>query len=556
MTNGSEETVPAGLDGFDWRSSRGTRNLRTSNRIASFLTISVVLFAITAAGFAFWITREHNRLAASGSEQMIRGGMSALDEKLKTVSMDFAIWPDAVRALREDDAVWIWENIGISAAVTETTDIMMIVPANGQHSYGWVPGMDEKPSTTLLPDDVVNKMNQLTSTVPMQERRAVTAMHRGSDGIWLLSVARIVSDDPSEDPADDGLISRLIFGFKITDALLQELGQQYLISDLSLATSPEEGRDVIPLLGPSDEVLAYASWSPPRPGDLILRQIALPMVVALGTLTLIALISSNLLSRSARRLESAMRSAQEASRAKSDFIANVSHELRTPMNGVIGLSGLLRQSGLDDKQTRLVDMLQSSANTQMRLIGDLLDVNTIEHGRFNLNIAPFVPQKVVEGVCTMFEIEATGKGLELELKHSDSQGISVLGDPERFRQVCANLVSNAIKFTDTGKVTVDLKVRPRLGQAVVNLLVTDTGRGISKEDLRHVFDRFAQGTTRERGKASGNGLGLAIAKTIVDLMGGAISVDSTLGKGSQFRVEIGFETAGEEVPQADIAQRA
>ena len=187
----------------------------------------------------------------------------------------------------------------------------------------------------------------------------------------------------------------------------------------------------------------------------------------------------------------------------------------------------------------------------MRLIGDLLDVNTIEHGRFNLNVASFEPAKVVEAAAAVFEIEANAKGLEFELTISDADSTAVLGDPERFRQVSANLIGNAIKFTDNGRVGVDLKVRPRLGEALITLTVSDTGRGISKPDLKHIFDRFAQGAHQERGKASGNGLGLSISKTIVDLMGGSIDVDSAPGEGSEFRIEIRLEKAGAEVVPAD-----
>ncbi|MFK7941936.1 MAG: ATP-binding protein [Paracoccaceae bacterium] len=534
--------------GTAWRLPRGTQNLRASRRIAIYLTVSVVFFAITTTAFAFWITREHNRLAATASEQMVRSGMGGLAETVNTVSMDFSIWPDAVRALAIDDRDWVWDNIGISAAITETMDIMMIVPADGNLPYAWAPGMNREPSTTLLPFETVQSMMDRLKPIPVAERRPINSLMRAEDEIWLLTAARIVSENPDEDPELDSDIPRLIFGFKLYEGRMIELGKQFLIDDLSISFErPTDGRTAIPLVGSEEELVGYAVWSPPRPGDQIMRSIAVPMALALGILTLVALVSSNLLSRSARRLESAMLAAQEASRAKSDFVANISHELRTPMNGVIGLGGLLRQTGLDEKQKRMVDMLLSSADNQMRLIGDLLDVNSIEHGRFSLNVAPFSPTSVVESTCALFEIDAQNKKLELNLQTSDPDKAAVLGDKERFRQICANLISNAIKFTDKGRVSVDLKVRSRLGEAMISLTVSDTGRGIAKQDLKNIFDRFAQGTSRERGKASGNGLGLAITKTIIDLMGGAISVESTPGKGSLFRVEMGLDEASEEV---------
>ena len=533
---------------------QGTQNLRASRRIAIFLTISVVIFAITTTGFAFWVTREHNRLAATASEQMVRSGLGGLAETVATVSMDFSIWPDAVRALAVDDRDWVWDNIGISAAITETMDIMMIVPADGNLPYAWSPGMGREPSTTILPPETIESMMDWLKPIPVIERRPHNSLIRARDDIWMLTAARIVSEDPKEDPASDDDIPRLIFGFRLYEGRLKELGQQFLIEDLAISLEkPADAQASIPLLDSDGDLAGYAVWTPPRPGDQILRGIAVPMAFALAILTLVALVSSNLLSRSARRLETAMLAAQDASRAKSDFIANISHELRTPMNGVIGLGGLLRQTGLDDKQSRMVDMLLASAENQMRLIDDLLDVNSIENGRFNLSVAPFNPAQVVENICALFDIEATSKGLTLECRCTDPEKTSVLGDRERFRQICANLISNAIKFTDEGKVTVDLRVRPRLGEAQITLTVSDTGRGISRGDLKHIFERFAQGASRERGKASGNGLGLAITKTIVDLMGGTIEVESNLGAGSVFRVEIALEEASGAVVPAKAA---
>jgi signal transduction histidine kinase len=529
-------------DGLDTEQGLRPANLGVSTRIARFLTVAVVLFAITTAGFAYWITREHNRLAGTSSEQMVRGGFATLDEKLQTISMDYAIWPEAVNAIGQHDIPWVWENIGVSAAVTETTDLMLILPQNGEAAYGWIPGMDEDPTGGLLPEPVVERMKAMLDAIPIENRRAVSTLIE-IDGVkWLLSTARIVSADTSDDPTDDNQIPRLIFGFILDDERVQELGAQYLISDLSLTETP-------PLTGPSlaltDETgspVSFANWTPPRPGDEILRSISVPLAIALGLLTLIALISSRLLVRSAQRVEASMLTAQAASRAKTDFIANISHELRTPMNGIIGLATLLRQSNLEQKQSEMVGMLLSSAETQMGLIGDLLDISSIENGRFNLTIAPFVPATVVRNTAGLFQLEAQQKGLDINLSIVGSEH-QVLGDRERFRQVCANLISNALKFTDKGRVDIELSVRERLGEAALQLTVTDTGSGIDPADINRIFQRFAQVSTTEKGKAAGSGLGLAITKTIVDLMGGTISVESSPGKGSTFRVEIALELA-------------
>ncbi|MEM6622790.1 MAG: ATP-binding protein [Pseudomonadota bacterium] len=518
-----------------------TANTRTSSRIGRYLIISALVFAVLAGGFAFWITREHDRLAASASEQMVRGGLSTLEETLRTVTMDFAIWPDAVKATAEGDDVWIWENIGISAAVTETTDLMMVLEADGSPAYGWAPGMDAEPSTTLIPEEAVAEMRSLLNAVPIQDRRAVSTTYRGDGAIWMLATARIVSEDPAEDPATDAEISRLIFGYQIDDDLLQGIGEQYLIDDLHLEPDASMVVSAVPLNSYQGEPVAYAAWTPPQPGQQILWSIALPMVIVLILLTVFTLVSSHLLSRSARRLEGALYAAEAASGAKTDFIANISHELRTPMNGIVGLTRLLQQTSLSDRQQNLVKMLGASTETQMQLIDDLLDISSIENGKLSLNVTPFSPSETVENVAKFFEMEASDKGLELELAIDDPDRTQVLGDRGRFHQICANLVSNAIKFTPDGKVTIALHIRERLGGARLSLEVTDTGDGIPAEEQDLIFDRFAQGTEARRSKSGGSGLGLAITKTLIDLMGGTISLDSAAGRGTTFAVELDLD---------------
>ncbi len=520
---------------------RRTVNLRTSTRIARFLTIAVVVFVLSAIGFSLWMTREHDRLALRGSEQMVRGGLASLEDTLRTVTMDFAIWPDAVAAVSANDRTWIWENIGISAAVTETTDLMMVQMPDGSAPFGWAPGMDAEPSTTLIPAPAVDKLRALLDKLPIEERSPVTVIFDAGETIWLLSSARIVSADPAEDPASDAQIGRLIFGFRMDDELLREIGSQYLIDDLHLEISPVNPPISIPLIDGTGEAVAYAVWTPPRPGAEILRGIALPFALVLLLLTTIALISSRLLSRSAERLEIALTAAENASHAKTDFIANISHELRTPMNGVFGLGRLLQQTQLNERQKGMVDMLMNSAETQMNLIDDLLDVSSIEHGRFSLTIAPFSPAATVKSVCDVSRIAATTKGLELALEIDDPDGTEVLGDRGRFRQVCANLVGNAVKFTQQGGVTVRLRIRERLGQAFVALEVTDTGPGIPEHEREKIFDRFSRGLRAVGAKTEGSGLGLSIARTIVDLMGGRVTLESSETEGATFRVEIDLD---------------
>jgi two-component system sensor histidine kinase/response regulator len=236
-----------------------------------------------------------------------------------------------------------------------------------------------------------------------------------------------------------------------------------------------------------------------------------------------------------QELRAARDAALEASRLKSDFVANVSHEIRTPLSGVVGLSELLLGTRLDTDQRQLVEGVCTSADALMSVINDILDFSKIEAGKLELDIDDFSPRKLVKDVCTIVAGAAAQKGINLTVAVDRIVPRSVRTDGNRWRQVLANLLKNAVKFTPTGQVVV--RVSATMAQGAVPQLrveIRDTGIGIAPQDLERLFESFAQAdpsTTRQYG---GTGLGLAISKRLVDLMGGQIGVNSTLGRGSTF----------------------
>ncbi len=248
--------------------------------------------------------------------------------------------------------------------------------------------------------------------------------------------------------------------------------------------------------------------------------------------------------RAAAELAEARDDAMEASRMKSQFLATMSHEIRTPMNGVLGLTDLLMRTGLDEEQRALTGALHGAGITLRAIIDDILDLSKIEAGKLELELVDFSVQGVLDQTVPLFAGLAAEKGLALTVEVAPDVPPYLRGDSTRLGQVIANLGSNAVKFTDTGQIRIEVGVGTRdAHHTELSVAVSDTGPGIEREAQERLFDAFTQAdpsTTRRHG---GTGLGLTIARQLVSAMHGHLSVDSAPGRGSTFRFTARFATA-------------
>ena len=235
--------------------------------------------------------------------------------------------------------------------------------------------------------------------------------------------------------------------------------------------------------------------------------------------------------------------ALQATRYKSQFLANMSHDIRTPMNGVIGMTDLLLDTPLDASQRDYAETVRSSAESLMGILNDILDFSKIEAGRLDIEAVEFDLAAVIEDAAQPLAAAAQAKGLELVVAIDNAVPGTVDGDPGRLRQVLTNLIGNAIKFTDAGEVAVHVTVVEAGEVPVVRVDVVDTGAGMAPDVCARIFDPFTQAdpsTTRLHG---GTGLGLTITRQLVELMGGHCGVESQVGAGSRFWFTVPFESA-------------
>lgn len=522
--------------------------MRLSHRLVSLHVCGVILLIMVVLSSVLWISAEHNKLARESSENIVRSGVEAFRHRLRTLVNDYSVWDEAYDAIMDDDRAWLYSNIGSASEEIGTLDLIVFIPPKGD-AYSWELGSPPEGERNPLPAALTDAIVGLLAEKNDGEVADRTLLARFQDDPWAFSVARVIPVDGAPIGLADEALPIQIHGMRMSGDRLSEIGADPVVGELELAKVPAAGEASVPLIDFAGNVIDYLVWDPPRPAGSILRRVGLPLALALMGVATISAISSAYAVRQARRLERALFDAKAADRSKTEFLSNVSHELRTPMNGILGVAQLLRTTPLDGEQEELVSVLFASAEAQMALISDLLDISRMEGGNRQLVCEPFEPKWVLKELTELIRVAAAKKRIAFASDWSAMGELRVMGDERAFRQIVTNLLGNAVKFTDKGGIELRSHATLDGGQAHLVVEVVDTGRGIPADALPRIFDRFYQVDGSLTRGIEGTGLGLAISQNLARMMGGRIEVASEYGVGSTFRLIVSFDRA-DRTPEA------
>lgn len=293
------------------------------------------------------------------------------------------------------------------------------------------------------------------------------------------------------------------------------------------------------------------------------RVLSFSWIMGFISITAIAILASVIIRRLLQNfklikaLDKAKTAAEKASEIKEQFLANMSHEIRTPVNSVLGFTSLLEKTELKENQAQFVSLIKTSGNNLLGIINDILDLSKIEYGMVQLVKNPFQPKQLCYEVEMMFFHQLTEKALLFTCTIDKNVPAVLIGDKERLNQILMNLVSNAIKFTEHGGITVSVSLLSQQDNKVrLQFSVKDTGIGIKEDKLLSIFERFEQAETGANRKYGGTGLGLSIVKNLVEIQGGSIIAKSIFGQGAEFVFDLPFDIADENLAAEEEALTA
>lgn len=509
-------------------------------RLSALLTLMTICATVIFLGTLVWVAtslaREFNTHARHDATQRVELGIETMAERLMASSLDYSEWNEHYFALQRQDTEWLDENVG--SGVHESGVAQLIVLGGGplDEVHGWTTSQYAHLSTTEFAETLDFAQNLVAEHEAAQDDLPVIEFRWLGDELWLLSMDHVV---PHSEAIELVLpTSQQIFGVPVAEQLSRLLGDTLLLSDVRLQSSAGEA-GASRALPVAEGAPVWIVWNLPDPGTRAIVSAVTPAAVALVLLLLVLGGGIYAVRRLASDLESTLLVAEGASKAKSEFLANMSHEIRTPLNGILGMAELMADTRLGDIQREMLETIRQSGDNLLSLINDILDLVRVEAGKMSLESRPFQLDDVLERVEALHGALARAKGVVLEVRRGAGTDGHRLGDETRVLQILHNVVGNAVKFTDSGRITLEAEANE--ADHIV-LRVTDTGIGMCDEQMSRFFVAFEQADPGIARRFGGTGLGMSIVRHLVETMDGNITVSSNLDEGTEVTIQLAISS--------------
>ncbi|MDP3736137.1 MAG: ATP-binding protein [Hyphomonadaceae bacterium] len=549
-------------------------NTAELKRVAIAIFIVVVAVVAAVLGLVAYSASSVDDLSERSEVRLVTEASKRALSKVGEDVASAAIWSDAYFALSRKDMEWMQINFGDYYADFMGHDVTVAFDSGGVAVYA---SRDSEPVSVSDEAALLQAVAPMVASIRKESpsRRLDAAGKRTfsfdaavalqsiveiDEELYLVAASTVVPEriEDATLPEADGVVVSARKLSHFVSGVTTDLG----LDAPALAAPGQAARPHVPLTGFSGEDLGGLTWKPQNPGAGVLRQ-AGPLIIAI--VSILALASVLLLLRVLRilrtlarqrrdldasliALEASRDAAQQASVAKSQFLASMSHEIRTPLNGILGMAQSLRESDqLAEPDSQKVSIILSSGENLLALLNDVLDLSKIEADKLEISPVDTDIAGLVDRVANLFRPLANEKSLKLTVSHAGELKQSLKVDAVRLQQCISNLVSNAIKFTPAGEVCIGVSVHPVAGDRYrVAVAVRDSGIGMSPETMSKLFGNFTQADASTTRTFGGSGLGLAISRRLARLMGGDVTVTSEPGSGSTFTVHVEAEAGAEE----------
>ncbi|SDW47181.1 ATP-binding protein [Roseicitreum antarcticum] len=514
----------------------------TPKRLSSLLTLmtvcAIIIFIGTLFGVATRLASDFDDNARKDAVQRVESGLRIMTERLVATSVDYANWTDHYLAVQHRNIVWLAENVGVAVQEANLTSLVIVGGGPLEGIHGWSHDRHNQLTEIDFQEVFDFAATYFAENGAAPDAGPLTAYRWIGGELWLLAIDYILPGAAMRGPLLP--TAKLILGWPVSSRLPLILGDTLLLSDVRVRTFPQDNAAALALPA-SGGPPTWITWTLPTPGTHAITAVIAPTGVALALLLLMLGACVFVARGLANDLDHALCTATAASQAKSGFLTHMSHEIRTPLNGVIGMAELLGNTRLDAEQRGMLAIIQHSGDNLLKLINDILDLARIESGKLTIISAPFALESVVAQVEALHGTIAGAKGVALEVRRGAGLPDLVQGDETRMLQILNNVLGNAVKFTEAGQIVMEVSSDH---EDHIVFCVTDTGIGMTEEQISRFFIAFEQADAETAQRFGGTGLGMSIVKQLVEVMGGSISVDSTPGQGTGVTIRLPSRVAG------------